>query len=146
MTAALALSAWERSFFASLNSVVEPLIKAGWASAKGLPAGLVVVEAPGRRTGAKRDVPLLALSVADHLIVATVRGRRSGWIKNLAAASEVRAWVGGTPIRATARVFAGKEASSGAEADLPLMVRPLVCLLSQYQKWGLAFAVLSPVS
>ncbi|MCB1848305.1 MAG: hypothetical protein KDI04_13230, partial [Halieaceae bacterium] len=50
----------EREFFRMLNRVVEPAVRKGVGSPRFLPAGLIVLETVGFKTGAKRRTPLVA--------------------------------------------------------------------------------------
>ena len=98
------LARLETDFFRGLNSIVEPLVRAGAGSPLFWPVGAIVLETAGRSTGRKYNVPLLAIRVGDMLVVSTSR-RRSQWLKNLAADGEIRYWMGGRPHEATAYVF-----------------------------------------
>lgn len=83
-----------REGFAALNRVVKPVVKAGLFSPLPIGAGLVVLETTGRKTGRKREVPLVAFRVGDRVNVSTVRSR-SLWAKNIEADENVSVWVGG---------------------------------------------------
>jgi deazaflavin-dependent oxidoreductase (nitroreductase family) len=132
----------EDEFYRSLNTVVEPLVRAGVGSTPFWPMGAIVLETRGRTTGRKLRVPLLAARAGEFLVVSTLRGR-SQWIKNLAAGSEVRYWLGGRPHAATAFVLTPGEAAT--PDDLPPRAACLAALLRrQSQLFGVSFAILSP--
>ena len=87
--------------FKALNSLVRPLLKRGAGSPWPIGAGFVVLETTGRRSGLKREVPLLATRFGDRLFVSTAR-RRSQWVRNLDATPDAQVWVGGQKRPATA--------------------------------------------
>jgi deazaflavin-dependent oxidoreductase (nitroreductase family) len=130
-------------FFRMLNQIVEPRVRAGWGSPGLGPGGLIVLETRGRRTGRRSRIPLVATRLHGHVLVSTVRGRRSEWIKNLAAEPEVRYWSGGRARSARAVVLAPGRRAPGARA-LPPVLRWLVAGLVPYTHAGWAFAVLAP--
>src|ERR671914_553801 len=90
------LARLEAEFFRGLNTLVEPLVRAGVGSPVLWPVGAIVLEATGRGTGRKLNTPLLATRVGELLVVSTLR-RRSQWIKNISANAEVRYWLAGRP-------------------------------------------------
>jgi len=133
----------EREFFRRLNSVVEPAVRFGVASPRLLPAGLIVLESTGFKSGAKRRTPLLAMRVGKHLITATARGERSFWVKNLRKNGSVRYWRGGREHRAKAFVIApGKRYRE--PRSLPGWMAALTTRLAPLAEQGWAFAVLTP--
>lgn len=95
-----------REGFAALNRVVKPVVKAGLFSPLPIGAGLVVLETTGRKTGRKREVPLVAVRFGDRVNVSTVRSR-SLWAKNIEADENVSVWVGGRKREATGVVDEG---------------------------------------
>jgi deazaflavin-dependent oxidoreductase (nitroreductase family) len=133
----------ESEFYRGLNKMVEPLVRAGIGSSDFWPAGAIVLETKGRSTGQRFNVPLLATRIGDLLLVSTYR-RRSQWVKNLAANTEVRYWLAGRPRKATAFVITpGKAGSSFAR--LPPRVACLAGVLRQQsQLFGVSFAILAP--
>jgi deazaflavin-dependent oxidoreductase (nitroreductase family) len=95
----------EAGFYRVLNAFVEPVVRAGAGSPCLLPTGLIVLEATGRRSGATYRTPLVATVFGDCLFVATLRGERSQWVKNLRASPGVRYWIGGRIHEANALIF-----------------------------------------
>lgn len=128
----------EGKLFASLNELIEPRIRAGWGAPGLVPAGVIVLETTGRVSGATRRVPVMAARLADYVLVATFRGGRSQWIKNLAATPRLRYWSGGTAHQAVTQVFDG-------ESVVPRKLRWLKTTLAPSIALGWAFALLSPL-
>lgn len=131
----------EAGFFRALNQFVEPLVLAGFGAPLLSPIGAIVVEMRGRKTGRRSNVPLMAAVFGDLVMVSTVR-RRSNWLKNLAAHPEVRYWLGGREIEATAfAVGPDIETLNG----LPARVSCLADSLKQQSRlFGTGFAILMP--
>lgn len=135
------LTQFEASFFRGVNEIAEPLIRAGLGNPTCLPAGTLVIETTGRKSGRKFNVPVLTLRVGELLVFATVR-RDSQWVKNLVATPEVRFWLGGTLHAATAYVLTPAAAHT---EEWPRAVASLAhCLRSQSRLFGVSFAILSP--
>jgi deazaflavin-dependent oxidoreductase (nitroreductase family) len=131
----------EADFFRGLNQVVEPLVRAGLGAPMLFPAGAIVIETRGRKTGRRTNVPLMAALVGDLVVVSTVR-RRSNWLKNLSAHPDVRYWLGGREREATAFAIGPK---IEAPEDLPERVSCLAALLAQHSSlFGTGFAILMP--
>jgi deazaflavin-dependent oxidoreductase (nitroreductase family) len=132
----------ESEFYRGLNSVVEPLVRAGFGSPILSPTGAIVLETTGRSTGRTYSIPLLATRIGDLLLVSTIR-RQSQWLKNLAANSDTRYWMGGRSHEATAYVVA---AGRNAPLDeMPPLVRCLAgALIPQSNLFGVSFAILAP--
>jgi len=131
----------EQQLFRRLNGVVEPRVRAGWGSPGLVPAGLVVLETRGRKTGRRSRVPLAAMRIGAHVVVSTFRGDRSRWVKNAEAEPQVRYWANGRPHEARAVVLSAR----GAEVDmkgLPVRLRALRRVLEPYTCAGWAFAFL----
>jgi F420H(2)-dependent quinone reductase len=131
----------EAEFLRGLNQFVEPLVRAGLGAPGLIPAGAIVIETQGRTTGRRINVPLMAALVGDLVVVSTVR-RGSNWLKNLSAHPEVRYWLGGRELEATAfAIRPGGEASD----ELPPGVSPLAAALKQHSAlFGTGFAILMP--
>ena len=139
----------ESVYYQALNSVLTPLAESGALAPSALgpwAAGLIVLETTGWRSGRTHRTPVMAAALGDCLIVSTVRGRRSHWVKNLIAQPDVRYWTGDRSQEARAYVAApgGADALRGAAAgDLPAAVSliwpGLVCLADVS---GCAFVVL----
>jgi len=133
----------EAEFYRQLNQIVEPLVRAGVGAPGLVPAGAIVVEIRGRKSGRIAKVPLLATLIGDFVLVSTVR-RRSQWIKDLAANPEVRYWLGGQAREATAVVLTPSE-KTAEEERLPPMVRYLATTLRPYSSTlGGGVAILIP--
>jgi hypothetical protein len=92
--------------FRSLNRVVRPLVKAGLGSPLPFGLGAVVMEATGRISGERREVPLLGLRLGDKVVVSTVR-EKSQWLNNVAANDETAVWYCGRRHDTTAAVRRG---------------------------------------
>lgn len=133
----------EVQFFRMLNRLVEPHIRAGWASPRLVPGGLIVLETRGRRSGRRSRVPVAAIRIDGHVVVSTFRGDRSQWVKNLSANPDVRYWLRGRPRQARAQVLSARHRAP-AGGKLPAAVRWLVRSLVPYTYAGWAFAVLAP--
>ena len=102
----LAGEAAVRTGFRVLNQLVTPPLRSGLASPPNVGPGLVVLETTGRKSGAPREVPLIAARVGDRLVVSTVRSD-SQWLRNLEASPEGRVWTCGRPQAVTAVVRRG---------------------------------------
>jgi deazaflavin-dependent oxidoreductase (nitroreductase family) len=133
----------EAEFFRMLNRLVEPHIRAGWASPRFVPGGLIVLETISRRSGRRLRTPLAAIRIDGHIVISTFRGARSQWVKNLAAHPQVRYWLRGRRRPARALVLSGPPSDRAARA-LPAAVRWFVRALMPYTYAGWAFAVLAP--
>jgi deazaflavin-dependent oxidoreductase (nitroreductase family) len=123
---------------------VEPAVRHGIGSPRLLPAGLVVLESTGFKSGQQRRTPLVALGLGKYLLVATVRGERSFWVKNLRKQPRVRYWRGGREKQARAFVLAPGKAFR-RPASLPPLLAELAARLNPLTRQGWAFAILSPV-
>jgi deazaflavin-dependent oxidoreductase (nitroreductase family) len=133
----------ETELFRTLNSAVEPWVRAGVGSPGPWPSGLIVLETRGRKTGRPISLPLLATLVGDLVLVSTVRGR-SQWVRNVAARPEVRYWMHGRAHEATAVVVAPGLDQVRA-GDLSPLARSLASGLTPLaQALGMAFAILRP--
>jgi deazaflavin-dependent oxidoreductase (nitroreductase family) len=133
----------ERQFFRTVNSVVEPMVRAGLGSPRIVPGGLIVLETRGRKSGRIVRTPLAATRFANHVVVGTFRGKRSQWVLNAAAEPKVRFWLGGCPREA--RAFVVREGKRfRVPKSLPRPLQYVVRKLAAYRNAGWAFAVLSP--
>jgi len=131
----------EVEFFRMLNRVVEPVVRRGFGSPRLAPSGFIVLETTGRKSGELRRSPLAATRIGRHMIVATFRGDRSQWVRNLAAQPRTRYWTRGAPYDSDA--FVVREGAR-IPASLPAPLRHVVRFLVPYTRAGWAFAVLSP--
>lgn len=138
------LTALEAEYFRALNRIVEPMVLAGCGSPGVIPIGLIVLETKGWRTGQWHRTPIVAAAIGNYLLVSTVRGRRSHWVKNLSQTAEIRYWRGAQLRRGRAIVFA----PNGEMPDVEMLPPPLVFLGISFA-WlasdlGCAFALLTP--
>lgn len=135
----------EAEWFRALNRIVEPSVRAGCGSPGILPFGLIVLETKGWSTGRWHRTPHFASAIGDYLLVSTVRGRRSHWVKNLSRSDEVRYWSGGKLRQARAFLFA-PEAEAPDLQELPPLLSSLgpslACLARDL---GCAYALLAPL-
>jgi deazaflavin-dependent oxidoreductase (nitroreductase family) len=84
------------SLLKRINARVEPRVRAGFASPGLLPAGLIVLETAGRRSGRTHRTPLFASRApGGYLWVSTILGRRANWLRNAEANAGVRYWLAG---------------------------------------------------
>jgi deazaflavin-dependent oxidoreductase (nitroreductase family) len=136
-------SSLETQIYRRVNSVLEPAIRAGLGAPLLSPAGLVVVEMLGAKTGKPRRVPLAALRFGNYLMIGTVRGERSLWVRNLAANGAVRVWLAARakPMRA---FVLRPGASTATPRALPLALRAAWRALAALTASGFAFALLAP--
>ncbi len=130
----------EREFYRVLNAWVEPAVRAGLFGPGPLtPAGLVVVETTGRKSGMVRATPLLAMRFGEAVVVATFRGERSHWARNMEAEPAVGYWLSGERNEGRATVVraagAGVDGGGGVEA-LAALLRPAAAF-----GWTLAIIV-----
>jgi hypothetical protein len=122
----------EADFFRNLNQVVEPLVRMGFGSPLPGTTGAIVLETQGRKTGHVRSV-----------LVSTVR-KRSQWVKNLAANSEVKYWIYGQQRTAKAFVFAD-DVEPPSVTDMPVLAACLAnAILPQSRLFDVSFAILIP--
>ncbi|TMF07417.1 MAG: nitroreductase family deazaflavin-dependent oxidoreductase [Chloroflexi bacterium] len=131
-------------FFRTLNSVVEPLVRAGCFSPNLFaPTGLIVLETTGRRSGKPHHTPVLAMLMDSHLIVRTFRGERSEWFKNLRKNPDVAYWTRGEKKAARAVIHApGEECQiEGLPAAAALGI---TAAATAVRMLGWRFAVLAP--
>ncbi|HKA16931.1 MAG TPA: nitroreductase/quinone reductase family protein [Blastocatellia bacterium] len=132
----------EAEYFRTLNQLVEPALRAGFF-APGLlfPAGGIVIETRGRKTGLPSSVPLLAAMAGDLVIVCTIR-RSSNWLKNLSAQPEVRYWLNGRERQAKSFTIASGKVTG---EEPPERTRCLVNALRRHSAlFGTGFAILIP--
>jgi deazaflavin-dependent oxidoreductase (nitroreductase family) len=134
--------ALEVELFRLLNRVLEPPIRAGLGSPILTPGGFVVLETRGRKTGRLVRTPLAATRFGDHVLVATFRGGRSHWVRNLAARPETRVWLGGRSRAIRGYLIDG--AGGRAPRELPAPLRLALGLLRPLTHAGWVFAVLAP--
>ena len=132
----------EAAFFKQLNSIAKPRIKAGLGSPGLLPTGLIVLETVGRKSGRTFEIPVVASTFGDYILIGTVRGS-SQWIKNLAAMSEVDYWIKGKTRQASVNVFLPGQDTEAQKITLPIWLTPLINALSRITgHTGGSFAIL----
>jgi len=133
----------EARLFRSLNRIVEPSVRKGFGSPRHTPGALIVLESIGHKTGRRNREPLASVRVGEQILVGTFRGRRSAWVKNLAANPAARYWLGGRAQPATATVFLAGKAPRKRKSLSPAACGVLP-LLAPYTRAGWAFAFLAP--
>ena len=134
----------EAEYFRTLNGILEPVLRAGCGSPGLVPIGLIVLETKGWRTGRSHKTAVFAGAIGGCLLVSTVRGRRSHWVKNLRHSADVSYWSGGQPRQARAIVFAPDEDTPDLQG-LPPLLRTLGASLAwPVTDLGCAFALLVP--
>ena len=133
----------EAALYRFVNAALEPAIRAGLGAPLLTPAGLVVVEMTGAKSGKLRRVPLAALRFGSYLMIGTVRGERSLWARNLAANGDVSVWLAARarPMRA---FVLRPGASTRTPRALPSALHPLWRPLAALSARGFAFALLAP--
>ncbi len=137
------ITALEQRFFRRLNGVVEPLVRSGVGSGARLPASLIVLETTGFRSGKTRRTPLWSLRLGRYRLVATARGERSFWVKNLGAKPKTRFYVGGERRKSEAIVIS-PGFNNVDEWELNSVFTALVQGMFDFAKRGWAFALLVP--
>ena len=139
----MSLSTLVRALFRKLNAVVEPAVRRGFGSPRIAPAGLIVLESKGFKTGQLRRTPLAAMRLGNYVFVSTARGDRSFWVNNLKKQPRTRYYRGGRPHETKAFVVApGK--TYRRPKSLPPLIGKLTDALAQCAPDGWAFAVLMP--
>ncbi len=133
----------ERDFYRTLNSFVEPWVRAGVGAPALAPTGLFVLETIGRKTGQPTRTPLVAALVGRAVVAGTFRGLRSQWIRNAIANPSVRYWLGGHEYAGVATIIRVGTAEDTAQvtADTKDFVDGV---LVPATKLGWAFAVIQP--
>jgi deazaflavin-dependent oxidoreductase (nitroreductase family) len=140
----MSLSKLEREFFRKLNALVEPAVRRGLGSPRIAPAGLIVLESVGFKTGQVRRTPLAAMRLGRYVFVSTVRGERSFWVKNLQKQPRIRYFRGGREHEARAFVLApGKQYRR--PKSLPPLIGKLTDAFAEHAPAGWALAVLMPL-
>ncbi len=140
----MSLSKLEREFFRKLNAVVEPAVRMGFASPRIAPAGLIVLESVGFKTGQTRRTPLAAMRLGNYVFVSTVRGERSFWVKNLQKQPRTRYYRGGS-LHETRAFVVGPGKQYRRPKSLPTLIGRLTDAFAEYAPPGWAFAVLMPL-
>jgi deazaflavin-dependent oxidoreductase (nitroreductase family) len=106
-----------------LNANVESRVRDGFGSPGLLPAGLIVLETTGRRSGKTHRAPLLAtVAPGGYLWITTVLGRRANWLQNARQNTDVRYWLKGRAHKGHALVAAPGYALPDL-SELPPLVR-----------------------
>lgn len=134
----------EAQFFQNLNAVVEPWVRAGAGSPGLAPAGLIVLETIGRKSRTPRRTPLVGVLLEGVLIVSTIRGTRSQWVRNAIERPSVRYWLAAREHTGSAAVLAA-DVARPPEESFPPFVRQLVGgPLAAAVALGWAFAIITP--
>lgn len=134
----------EAQFLGNLNAVVEPWVRAGVGSLGLLPAGLVVVETTGRKSRTPRRTPLVGVLLEARLIVSSVRGSRSQWVRNAIETPAVCYWLADGEHHGLATVIAADVASPESGSFPPLLRGLVVGPLAAAVALGWAFAIIAP--
>lgn len=140
----MSFSKLEREFFRKLNAVVEPAVRRGLGSPRIAPAGLIVLESVGFKTGQVRRTPLAAMRLGKYVFVSTVRGERSFWVRNLQKQPRTRYYRGGK-LHETRAFVVGPGKQYRRPKSLPPLIGTLTDALAGCAPSGWAFAVLMPV-
>ena len=143
--AASTLDELERQFFASLNAWAEPLARGGVLSPGPYMSGLVLIEVRGRISGEQHPVPLVGTRIGELLLVSTLRGNRSHWLRNLESDSAVRYWIHGVEAHGRAIVVNTRARASACDGESP-EVRALAGFLAPATVAGWAFAIIVPTA
>jgi deazaflavin-dependent oxidoreductase (nitroreductase family) len=136
-----ALQRFEKTFFRSLNAVVEPAVRKGLFSSACTPAGLIVLETTGFKSGKSRRTPLAATRLGNYIFISTARGKRSFWVKNLQQQPDTQYYIGGQLKQASSFVIA-PDTLFKKPPSLPPMVSAVVDLMAKRADRGWSFAVL----
>jgi deazaflavin-dependent oxidoreductase (nitroreductase family) len=134
----------EKNLFRRVNSIVEPAVRKGLGSPRLAPAGLIVLETTGFKSGQQRSTPLWSFRLGRYRLVSTARGDRSFWVKNLLKEPKVAYYVGGKRRESNAVVIAGDAPPKGSVELSPVMQK-LSKLLHRYAQKGWAFAIFVPI-
>ncbi|MEO8456289.1 MAG: nitroreductase family deazaflavin-dependent oxidoreductase [Chloroflexota bacterium] len=96
------------SILRTINAKVEPRVRSGFGSPRLLfPAGLIVLQTRGRKSGQTHRTPLVAtMAPGGYLWISTILGRRANWLRNAHANPNVRYWLRGKSLEGTALVSA----------------------------------------
>ena len=138
-------TAAEAAFYRALNSVVEPVVRAGIGSPCGVsPAGLIVLQTRGLRSGLPRSVPLFAMLIGGYTVAATMRVQRSRWLQNVRHCPDVRYWLGGQ-VR-DARAFVVMPGEDPPDVDEPRARQLAEALRIPAAMAGAAFVILAPAA
>ena len=133
----------EQQFFRRLNNLVEPLVRSGLGSLKWAPASLIVLESTGFKSGQSRRTPLSSVRLGQYRIVATARGKRSFWVRNLQKNPDVSYFVGGEALPAEA-ILVAPDFNNLDDWELSSLMSQLMAGLARFVKQGWAFAILVP--
>jgi F420H(2)-dependent quinone reductase len=133
----------EQKVFRSLNALVEPAVRKGFGSPVLAPAGLIVLETVGFKSGAQRRTPLWSVRLGRYRVVSTARGERSFWVKNLLQQPQVSYYLGGKRRESQAIVIAEGAPQHSAAALSPFM-RKVTDIFARYARSGWVFAILVP--
>ncbi len=134
----------EKQLFRSINSLVEPAVRRGFGSPTLAPAGLIVLETVGFKSGLQRRTPLWSVRLGGYRVVSTARGERSLWVKNLLQQPKASYYLGGRRRESQAIVIADGAPQYSAAALSPFM-RKVTDVFARYARSGWAFAILVPV-
>ena len=137
------MSRLERDFFRVLNAVVEPAVRRGLGSPRFAPAGLIVLETVGFKSGLTRRTPLVATRLGRYVFVSTFRGDRSFWVKNLQKQPRAHYFLGGR-LRETKAFVIAPGKTYRRPRSLPPVIGKITDTIAGLAPEGWAFAVLMP--
>jgi hypothetical protein len=108
-------------------------------------SGLVLIEVRGRVTGETHPVPLIGTRIGDLLLVSTLRGNRSHWVRNLESAAEVRYWLHGREGHGRAVMVNTHHRGESCRGE-SAAVQALAAYLAPATYAGWAFAIIVPAA
>ncbi|MDE0952092.1 MAG: nitroreductase/quinone reductase family protein [Halioglobus sp.] len=134
----------EQAVFRNINAVVEPTVRRGFGSPTFAPAGLIVLETKGFKSGMRRRTPLWSFRLGRYRLVSTGRGDRSFWVKNVLQQPRVNYYLGGRR-RAADAIVITRSALLPDSPKLSPSLQKMAAVLSSCAPEGWAFVLLVPV-
>ncbi len=134
----------EQFVFRNINAVVEPTVRRGFGSPTFTPAGLIVLETKGFKSGLQRRTPLWSFRIGRYRLVSTARGDRSFWVKNVLQQPRINFYLGGRR-RAADAIVITRSALLPDSPKLTPSLQKMAAVLSSCAPEGWAFVLLVPV-